>query len=91
MILTPEEKAAFLQLMETFDDKLANAGCNDMALDNTPGNRELVKQAWIFNFHGDEEKALEGIGQRLDTKEQTIITSDFLVLGYILGKLKKAL
>lgn len=93
-ILNKSEKKAVSYLMNILDDALGNAGCNDMELENTPENRELVKNAIIAGY--SKKEAVEELKEFMlyyqvdlfdNPIKKTIITGDYLIFSFLKKKL----
>jgi len=65
------------QFLEEYAERLSNDGCNDLLLENTPFNRELLEVV-------DPERKLPA----LDSKDK-LYTQNWLVVQYLANKIKK--
>jgi len=65
------------QFLEEYAERLSNDGCNDLLLENTPFNRELLEVV-------DPERKLPA----LDSKDK-LYTQNWLIVQYLADKIKK--
>jgi hypothetical protein len=87
MLFTKAEQKALLAFLADYAERLDGAKCNDYELDNTPENADLVKSAIrSIMSKKDAEICMGEMDQFSD--EFKILTTDTLILGYLIGKLK---
>lgn len=78
--MTRNEMVFIVGFLNELDDRFSSDGCNDMFLDDTPENRELVLAANKLYYGEDEEIRLYG---------GKIGTSNHNILHYVKTKLMK--
>lgn len=81
--LNKAEVKLIIMFLDEYAELLGNNGCNDLKLDNTPENREIVKSA-------EKDQSGEDWNDTVP-KGKSFYTTDFVVVGYLADKLKKAL
>ena len=84
-MLTKNEVVCLVDFLEDLSHHYGSAGCNDMNLLDTPENRDLVLAAEAWMVNQDKEYPATNI----QTYDGKIITTDFVILGYLKAKLKK--
>ena len=84
------EHEIMLDLLNILRDYLGNNGCNDMVLEDTPENRQLVESASAFEYEdlNEDEKKKEPCREIFVAKGK-IITDDILILNYLIQKFKE--
>lgn len=90
-MLTANETSLLKELL----DAPPCSGCNDFEMPNTEENRGILRAATIWNANGNEETANEDLKIWCDRYEKggdeenspTIMTSDFLIEGYLRSKI----
>lgn len=82
MNLNEAEMKVLLGMLDDFSSQLDCDGCNDFYLDDTPGNRELVKAATAFCHEEDpvEPKLHDG----------ELLTTDTTLVRYLIRRLGEA-
>ena len=58
--LTSAEASLLLHFLKDLSDKYGNAGCNDIELDNTDENWQIVANAYEFDSVTDSEERDKG-------------------------------
>ena len=82
-MLNPNEKKVLLDFLDQLSDHQSTAGCNDMVLENTDENWDLVVKAEDWNGLAEEE------AQERPDKGEKIYTMDTIILGYLKSLLEK--
>jgi len=80
--LTSAEASLLLHFLGDLSDKYGNAGCNDIELDNTDENWQMVNNAYESN--GDDDAGERDSGPR-------ILTQDFILCDYLATAIEKQL
>lgn len=80
------EKAILLKFLDDLSDHMSNAGCNDLDLENTPENYELVAAAEKYCAEQNQEKPLPPLFYK-----DKICTTDFIILSYLVNLIEKNL
>ena len=75
--MTKAEVKILDDMLEDLDNHYGNAGCNDMKLEDTPENRQIVELA--------EKDA--GFVEKLSVSKGKILTTDFVILSYLRKRL----
>jgi len=79
------------QLLNEMSDEYSNHGCNDLELDNTQENKDLIISAIKWNANASSEENLEEeIVSILECKDEKLITTDFLLMDYLAYKCANA-
>lgn len=84
-ILTEAEKNLLQKIVGIMDEKLGNAICNDFAVEPTEENFEVVLNAELRVREPGETR--DEVIKRLKSYKGKIITMDFILLSYLLGRL----
>lgn len=77
------ERKALGELLDILDHKLSTAGCNDMRLEDTPENRNMIYCAEKWNDPAMSEED----ARTFSTDDGKVFTNDFLILAYLRKKL----
>lgn len=95
--LTQTEKVSFLELLEDFCDILANNGCNDYYMANTPENQKFVENAMLWNsnqFLDEWDKEKLAKWKEVDVSGNPVFkrieTQDYLILTYLKHKIDES-
>lgn len=80
------EKAMLLKFLDNLSDHMGNAGCNDLDLENTPDNYELVAAAEKYCAEQNKEEP-----RPPHVYKNKICTTDFIVLSYLVGLIENNL
>ena len=80
--LSLAEANLLLKFLDDLGDELSCAGCNDLVLDNTDENWQMVKNAFVESSGSFDMKRPKGT---------EIDTEDFVLCGYIATIIKRQL
>lgn len=80
-MLTSNDKKLLIELLERYDDELSDRGCNDYSLSATKDNIALVSE--LEDLPEEDVYIYED-----ETGPGTIMTMDFLIVEYLIKKLK---
>lgn len=91
--LTETEKQVILDFLEELSKAMGNSGCNDLKLPKTEESLHLIKEAWEFEISDKKEleEWIDNANKQFKNKEKYLITTDFVILGYLANKLKQIL
>jgi hypothetical protein len=86
--LTENEKLIFKDFLSKYAEVMSN-GCNDLKLENTKENRDLVKAAFLWNVGNDEKVFQKEYGNDffLDEEDDIIYVLDYVIFGYLCSKM----
>lgn len=76
--MTKAEVKILDDMLEDLDNYYGNAGCNDLTLENTSENREVVKAAQ------------KNEGEEVYIYKDKICATDFVVLNYLRKRLRES-
>lgn len=76
MNLSENELKILRPILEECENLLGRKTCNDVRAPNTPENRAILKEMYLANVNGDEEKYKEEYKDWIERYEKTYANGD---------------
>jgi hypothetical protein len=71
--LNASESKILFEFLERLSDVFGNAGCNDLSLEDTPENRELVLNAEAYSYGDEASGEVRVYNGKIGTMDHTIL------------------